>query len=81
MCLPTGLVPLIDTVSETVKQSLLRFVENELESSAGVHSGGLVSRLSGGLESSLAEAAQVAPKGFLAQFDSEAEQVERDGVS
>ena len=75
------MLTLIGTVSETVKQSLMRFVENDLKSNPDTLSGGLISELSGGLEASLAEAAQAGLKAFLEQFDSNAEQIERDGRS
>ncbi len=84
MKISTHMLTLIDTASETVKQSLRTFVENRFN---GNPEGlcpeelcaGLVSAVSRGLEESLAEAGRAAFKAFIEQFDTREERIVRGG--
>jgi hypothetical protein len=81
MNLPETMLTLIDTVSETVKQSLTSFAQIELKGNADTLSGKLVSDVSEGLAASLHEAARAGLKEFIEQFECEADQIEREGCN
>lgn len=69
MKISTNMLTLIDTASETVKQSLRTFVEKRFDGKPDDLDAALVSAVSTGLEESLAEAGRAAFKAFIEQFD------------
>ena len=73
------MLTLIETATETVKQSLESFVENGFESNPDVLSGALVSEASRALEASFEKAGRAALKGLIEPFDSKEDTIERDG--
>ena len=73
------MLTLIDTVSETVKQSLTNFAQIGLESNADTLSGPLVSEVSEALRASLNESGRAGLKAFVEQFESDADEIERAG--
>lgn len=73
------MLTLIDTVSETVKQSLITFAEQQLKSNANCLSSALVCEVSAALEESVNEAAKAGLKAFIEQFECEQKQIQRDG--
>jgi hypothetical protein len=79
MFIPKSMLTLIDTVSETVKQSLTTFVENGLENKPQVLSAELVGEVNRGLAQSLDEAGRAALKAFIEQFESTETEITRDG--
>ena len=79
MKISTNMLTLIDTASETVKQSLRTFVENRFDGKSDELDADLVSAVSAGLEESLAEAGRAAFKAFIEQFDTLEESIVRDG--
>jgi hypothetical protein len=84
MKISTHMLTLIDTASETVKQSLRTFVENRFDGNPDELCpdelcAGLVSAVSTGLEESLAEAGRAAFKAFIEQFDTREERIVRGG--
>jgi hypothetical protein len=79
MFIPKSMLTLIDTVSETVKQSLTTFVENGLENKPQVLSAELVGEVNRGLAQSLDEAGRAALKAFIEQFDTIESEITRDG--
>jgi hypothetical protein len=79
MSIPESMLTLIDTATETVKQSLKSFVENGFKCNPDMLSGALVSEVSCGLERSLDEAGRAAFKSFIEQFECGEERIERDG--
>ena len=79
MKISTNMLTLIDTASETVKQSLRTFVENKFDGNPDELDAGLVSAVSSGLKESLAEAGRAAVKAFIEQFDTHDESIVRDG--
>ena len=73
------MLTLIDTATETVKQSLTTFVENGLECNTDTLSGSLLSEVCAGLEQSLDAAGRAAFKSFVEQYDCQAERFQHDG--
>ena len=75
------MLTLIDTVTETVKQSLTNFAQFGLEGNADALSSKLVSDVSAGLAASINEAARAGlkDKEFIEQFECGEDQIERDG--
>ena len=79
MTIHSSMLTLIDTVSETVKQSLTIFAQNRLESNAGTLSSHLVSEVSTALQASLNESGRAGLKAFVEQFESDANEIQREG--
>ena len=79
MTIHSSMLTLIDTVSETVKQSLTIFAQNRLESNAGTLSSHLVSEVSTALQASLYESGRAGLKAFVEQFESDANEIQREG--
>ena len=79
MTIHPAMLTLIDTVSETVKQSLIDFAQNRLESTSNSLSSHLVSEVSEALQTRLYESGRAGLKAFVERFESDADEVLLEG--